>query len=191
MKLILTVDQNYTYRHDVQPTSYKMKREVPPDSGSEQAPVHKPLAPDVEYHEVKLDGTLRPTDDGGVIFRTLSSWEFCEQVKLDAHKRAAELLAADMEGMKDALKSRLEISNPELAKKSFIFSIDETGLIKPVALADELTRHEERILYGLMNEDMAFSNAAREYIRALAAFVHRTLEGLDGKCARFFSPADR
>lgn len=190
MNLNLIVDHNHSYRQGVQPASDKMKTENPPGSGSEQAPVHKPLAPDVEYHEVKLDGTLRPTVDGGVIFRSLSPWEFCEQVKLDAHKRAAELRVADMEGMKDALKSRLELSNPELARKSFTFSIDETGLIKPVAFADELTPHEERILSGLMNEDRAFSRAAGEYIRALAVFVHRTLEGLDGKCARLFSPAD-
>jgi hypothetical protein len=192
MNLRLSVDQNFSFPQDVGAIRTSVRPEAVTDSGIEQTQVATPKGPtpDYEYHEVKLDGTLRPTVDGGFIFRALSSWEFCEQVKLDAHKRAAELRVADMEGMKDALKSRLELFNPELAKKSFTFSIDETGLIKPVSLADELTLHEERILSELMNEDRAFSNAASEYIRALAVFVHRTLEGLDGKCARLFSPAD-
>jgi len=92
-----------------------------PITGQIEVAAPAPPYPDAVYHEVKLDGTLRPTGDGGVIFRTLSSWEFREQAKLDAHKRAAELRVADMERMKDVLKSSLELSNPELAKKILHF----------------------------------------------------------------------
>lgn len=193
MNLTLLVEQNHSYRQGLEATNDKVSEEVALGSGAEQTQVavHKVPAPDVEYHEVKLDGTLRPSGDGGVFFRSLSPWEFCEQVKLDARKRAAELLATDMEGIRDALKTKLELSHPDLAKKSFTFSIDETGLIKPVGLAGELTQHEESILYGLMNEDKTFGDAAREYIWVLAGIVNRTLEGLDAKCARFFSPANR
>jgi hypothetical protein len=191
MNLRLSVDQNFSFPQDVGAIRTSVRPEAVTDSGIEQTQVATPKGPtpDYEYHEVKLDGTLRPTVDGGVIFRALSSWEFCEQVKLDAHKRAAELLATDIEGMQDALKTKLEISNPELARKSFTFSIDETGLIKPIGLAGELTQQEESILYGLINEDKVLGDAAREYIWTLAGIVHRTLEGLDAKWARFFSPA--
>lgn len=192
MNLTLLVEQNHSYRQGVGATNDKVNREAALGSGAEQTQVavRKVPAPDVEYHEVKLDGTLRPSGDGGVLFRSLSPWEFCEQVKLDARKRAAELLATDMEGIRDALKTKLELSNPDLAKKSFTFSIDETGLIKPVGLAGELTQHEESILYSLMNEDKTFGDAAREYIWVLAGIVNRTLEGVNAKCARLFSPAD-
>jgi hypothetical protein len=191
MNLTLVVDQNHSYPRGVNATGDKTKQEAPLDSGTEQtqAAVRKATAPDVEYHEVKLDGTLRPSGDGGVFFRSLSPWEFREQVKLDARSRAAELLATDMEGMRDALKAKLEHSNPELAKKAFTFSIDEAGLIKPVGLGFELAQQEESVLYSLMNEDKALSGAAREYIFILAGIVHRTLEGLNAKYARFFSPA--
>ena len=191
MNLTLVVDQNHSCPRGVGVINDKIKQEAPLDSGTEQtqATVLKAPAPDVEYHEVKLDGTLRPSGDGGVFFRSLSPREFREQVKLDACSRAAELLATDMEGLRDALKTKLELSNSELAKKPFTFSIDETGLIKPVGLDCELTQPEESILYSLMNEDKAFSDAAREYIFVLAGIVHRTSEGLDAKYARFFSPA--
>lgn len=191
MKLILTVDQNYSYKQDAEAISDKIKPVVLSDIDTQQAGAAegKRPSPDVEYHEVKLDGTLRPSGDGGVFFRSLSPWEFCEQVKLDARTRAAELLATDMEGMRDVLKAKLEVSSPELAKKTFTFSIDETGLIKPMGLGCELTQHEESTLYCLMNEDTAFADAAREYIWILAGVVHRTLEGFDAKWARLFSPA--
>lgn len=192
MNLTSVVDQNYSRSQRIGVTSDKVKQELLLVSGSKQtqAAEVKTPAPDVEYHEVKLDGTLRPSGDGGVFFRSLSPWEFCEQAKLEARSRAAELLATDMEGLRDALKTKLERSNPELARKSFTFSIDETGLIKPARLTCDLTQREESILCSLMNEDNAFSDAAREYIFVLASIVHRTLEGLDAKYARFFSPAD-
>ncbi|UZJ59390.1 hypothetical protein OKW98_23020 [Pseudomonas sp. KU26590] len=191
MNLTSVVDQNLSYPQAVGATGDEVKREAPLGSGAEhtQAAEVEAPAPDVEYHEVKLDGTLRPSGDGGVFFRSLSPWEFCEQVKLDARSRAAELLATDMEGMRDALKAKLEHNNPELARKAFTFSIDEAGLIKPVGLGFELAQQEESVLYSLMNEDKALSGAAREYIFILAGIVHRTLEGLDAKYARFFSPA--
>lgn len=191
MDLTLVVNQNHSSSRGVETTNDTIKREALLDSGTEQtqAAVLKAPAPDVEYHEVKLDGTLRPSGDGGVFFRSLSPWEFREQVKLDARSRAAELLATDMEGMRDALKAKLEHNNPELARKAFTFSIDEAGLIKPVGLGFELAQQEESVLYSLMNEDKALSGAAREYIFILAGIVHRTLEGLDAKYARFFSPA--
>ncbi|SDH22077.1 hypothetical protein [Pseudomonas abietaniphila] len=160
-----------------------------PITGQIEVAAPAPPYPDAVYHEVKLDGTLRPTGDGGVIFRTLSSWEFREQAKLDAYKHAAECRAADMENMRDEMKSRLADSEPELATKPFGFSIDETGLIKPVGLGCELTQREKNILSSLMNEDEAFRCAAQEYIKMLAGIVHRSLEGLGAKYARFFSPA--
>jgi hypothetical protein len=160
-----------------------------PATGQIEVAAPEPPSPDAVYHEVKLDGELRPTGDGGVIFRTLSSWEFCEQAKLDAYKRAVERRAADMESMHDEIKHRLAVLEPELAAKPFGFSIDETGLIKPVGLCCELTQREERILFNLMNEDETFRSAAREYIRMLAVIVHRTVEGLTATYARFFEPA--
>lgn len=191
MNLKSIVDQNYYYSPGLEAANDKIKQEAPLRSIAEQtqAAVFKAGAPDLEYHEVKLDGTLRPSGDGGVFFRSLSPWEFCEQVKLDARSRAAELLATDMEGLRDALKTKIELSNPELARMSFTFSVDETGLIKPVGLRRELAQQEEKILSNFLNEDKAFSDAAREYIFVLAGVVHRTLEGLDAKYARFFSPA--
>jgi hypothetical protein len=116
----------------------------------------------------------------------LSGRDTCEQIKIDARKRAAQNVANQMdETWKDIKKTAVDVE-PELLNE-LSFSVDEKGTIKPVSISHPLDAKTEKLLFELLNNHSEFKKVAKEYVWLLAGLVGLTLDGLSAPYARHFA----
>jgi len=108
MNLTLIVDQNHSYKQAVKVAYEKAIRDGGVDevTAQECERVLSEPEPDYVYHESTLDGALRVHEDGCVSFRTLSSRDFYESIKLNSRRVATEQLAVQMDEMWQGLKKK-------------------------------------------------------------------------------------
>ncbi|MFJ3484148.1 hypothetical protein ACIPL1_12315 [Pseudomonas sp. NPDC090202] len=192
MNLDLIVDIRHSYRQAVEIAFEKAKRNggIDEQTALECEIILSRPESDYVYHETRFDNTLRPSDDGGMFFRSMNTCEMYEQIKLDWRKKEAELQADSIQAMFSDLKGQLIEHEPTLKDKDFTFSVDENGTITAAPGKHKLAPCEEKLISKWLNEHNAFKRLAKEYIWSLAVLVNRTLEGFDAGYARYFQSSD-
>lgn len=186
MNLTFFMDANHSYRRAIEVAYEKAKKNGGIDevTARECEWIISQPEPDYVYHEVDLSPRLQP--DGCTYYRMLSGRDTCEQIKIDARKRAAQNVANQMdETWKDIKKTAVDVE-PELLNE-LSFSVDEKGTIKPVSISHPLDAKTEKLLFELLNNHSEFKKVAKEYVWLLAGLVGLTLDGLSAPYARHFA----
>ncbi|NBB12463.1 hypothetical protein [Pseudomonas sp. SLFW] len=188
MNLDLIVDSRHSYRQAVEIAFEKAKKNgrVDEQTALECEIILSRPESDYVYHETRFDNTLRPSGDGGVFFRSMSTCEMYEQIRMDWRKKEASIQADDLRAKFEEQKRQLAENHPTLADKDFSFSVDEHGTITPVSGMDTFAPHERNLISEWLNENKEFKEMAKRYIWSLAVLVNRTLEGLNADYARYF-----
>lgn len=191
MNLTLIVDQNHSYKQAVNIAYEKALREggVDEQTAQECERVLSAPEPDYVYHESKDERIPQLHEDGCVSFRTLSSRDFYEQIKLDARRNAAEGLAAQMERRWQDLKKEAVDADLEWPG-DMSFSIDENGSLRPVFGVTKLSVDDERRLFEMLDHQLELKGLAQKYTAVLMGLVSYTADGLSAKYARYFSVSD-
>jgi hypothetical protein len=191
MNLNLIVDQNHSYKQAIKIAYEKALREggVDEQTAQECERVLSEPEPDYVYHEAEDEGLSQLLEDGCVSFRTLSSRDFYEHIKLNARRNAAEGLAAQMERMWQDLKKEsvdTELEWPE----DMSFSIDENGRLRPVFSVVKMSVDDVRQLFEMLDRQLELKALANEYTSILMGLVRYTADGLSAKYARYFAVSD-
>jgi hypothetical protein len=188
MNLTLIVDQNHSYKQAVKIAYEKALREGGVDevTAQECKSVLSEPEPDYVYHETRLDSAMRVHEDGCVSFRTLSSRDFFEDIKLNARRVAAEQLAVQMDEMWQDLKKKAVDIQPEYLDKAGIL-VDEKGAIRPECSGLVSDIESEKRLFEMLDNHSELKKTAKAYALMLSGLVAYTTEGLSAEYARYFA----
>jgi hypothetical protein len=188
MNLTLIVDQNHSYRQAVKIAYEKAQLNggVDEQTARECELVLSEPEPDYFYHEESFDSTPRVHEDGSLSFRTLSSRDFYEHIKLTGRRNAAECVARQIDNMWQDLKKEVVEIEPEVLKEISI-SVDGNGRIGPVSGVRDLDVDVEKRLFDILGKHSELQKAAREYAALVTGLVHCTAGGLSEKYARYFA----
>jgi hypothetical protein len=187
MNLTLIVDQNHSYRQAVKSAYDKalLSGGVDEQTARECELVLREPEPDYVYHEGDVDNTPRVHEDGCISFRTLSSRDFYEHIKLNARRNAAECAARQMDSMWQDLKKEVVGVEPDRLK-DVGFSVDGDGQIKPLSGALGLSAGAEKRIFEVLDTKSELQKVAKEYALLIAGLASCTIDGLSSKYARYF-----
>ncbi|MDD1967422.1 hypothetical protein NPS29_19005 [Pseudomonas putida] len=188
MNLTLIVDQTHSYKQAVKIAYEKAIRDGGVDevTAQECERVLSEPEPDYVYHESKLDGSLRVHEDGCVSFRTLSSRDFYESIKLNSRRVATEQLAVQMDEMWQDLKEKAVDIQPEYLDKAG-FLIDEKGDVRPECSGLVSDPEDEKRLFEMLDNHSELRKTAKAYALMVSGLLAYTTEGLSAKYARYFA----
>jgi hypothetical protein len=190
MTLCISINPNHTYKQAVEAAYHKAKREgVVLDKGIEEdclRVMSEPGTPEgAVYHESELRQVSTRDAGGGTTISNTSSWKSYEYEKIHKMKSYASALAQDMEMIADELKKDMVAAGS--SPKDVRFSVGETGELRAFSPSGKLSLDEIGLFSRLANENSEFKSHAIQYAKALISFVDRTIDGMNGKFARYFS----
>lgn len=189
MNICLVVDHNHSYRQAVEAAYYKAKIEGNIDKETEETCLLIINDPEprsgVVFHESDMEQVFREAEGGGIYFKTLQPWMTYEQAKIRDLRAYADSLANKMDVASEKLKDEIKASgkNP----KDLSFLVSGQGGVKAFSPSGRLSVGEIDLFARLANESTMLNSLAMEYVRTLARFVNRTVDGLDAECARYLS----
>jgi hypothetical protein len=190
MTLCININPNHTYKQAVEAAYHKAKKEgVVLDKGIEEdclRVMSEPGTPEgAVYHESELRQVVTKGASGGTTISNTSSWKSYEYEKIHKMKSYASALARDMDSIADDLQKELVAAG--LDPKDVRFSVGEAGELRACSPSGKLSSDEISLFSKLANEHSEFKSHAVQYTRALISFVDRTIDGMNGKFARYFS----
>lgn len=190
MTLCLIINPNHTYKQAVEAAYNKAKREgVVLDKAIEDdclRVMSEPGTPEgAIYHESDLRSIVTNNADGSVSISNTQSWQSYEYEKIHKMQTYTSALARDMDSIADELKTEIIASGA--SPKDVRFAVDEAGELKAFSPSGKLRMDEISLFSRLANENAGFKLHAVQYAKTLISFVDRTIEGFNGKCARYFS----
>ncbi|MFS2157022.1 hypothetical protein ACCD10_06660 [Pseudomonas sp. Pseusp122] len=190
MTLCININPNHTYKQAVEAAYHKAKREgVVLDKGIEEdclRVMSEPGTPEgAVYHESDLRQEVTKNTDGSVTISNASSWQSYEYWKILQMKSYTNALARDVDSATEELKEKMVASGS--SPKDALFVVDKARGLKAFSPSGKLSSDEIRLLSRLANENSEFKLNAIQYAKALISFVDRTIDGMNGRFARYFS----